>query len=190
MPNEGPYGGKIEIGEDGSIVWRAAARSIPYGRDTKGTLEYAIRVLTDDRDSFASSDGLCTVDIHPAPNSTFNVNSGAKSAFLIVSGYEPPSARQGSIVIGKSYFITGSSHDKDGNHIHEMPPYNVHLKYDDEDLYCASLLSEQQIHESQLSFCYQHWVSVHRIWKYYRRMHSVLTKLNPETLENLRALSV
>lgn len=209
MPNEGPYGGKIEIGEDGNIVWQAAGRSFPKAQDRTDTLDYAIRVITRGRDIFSSGDGKCIVQVRPRSDNSQKLaavdcseegdpvtggpaetdSSEAISAVLIVSGYEVPQEEERGVVVGKSYFITGAKRDKTGMRSNIMPPYDVHLTFDDYDLERAASASLQQgkkIDETMLSFCYQHWVSVWPIWRYYSEMQSVTSPLTDDQLRILR----
>lgn len=164
MPsNEGPYGGKIVVNQDGTVEWQAAARSFPRTQDIEGTLQYAIRVTTADREIVDSSDRKCIVHTHPAPGQGFNVASGALSAVLIVSGYEEPDEEERAIVVGKSYFVTGAYRDAQGRKSNVLPCYDVHLKYDDYDLDQANAQLAplgQRVNERSLSFCYQRWLSV------------------------------
>ena len=163
MPNEGPYGGKIVIQEDGTVEWQAAGRSFPKTQDIEGTLQYAIRVTTEDRAIVASSDGKCIVHTHPTAGQVFNATTGAVSAMLIVSGYEEPDEEEGAVVVGKSYFVTGGYRDNQESRSHVLPCYDVHLKYDDYDLERANAQIAhlaQRVDEKDLTFCYQRWLSV------------------------------
>ncbi len=164
MRNEGPYGGKIVVKADGSVEWQAAGRSFPHLQDTEGVLEYAIRMTTADRAIITSSDNKCIVHIHPAPGQGFNVTTGAKSAMLIVSGYESPPEEAGAVVIGKSYFVTGGFHNADGKHSDVAPCYDVHLKYDQYDVDRANTQIAhlgKEVNERALTFCYQRFSLVH-----------------------------
>lgn len=180
MPNEGPYGGKIVINEDGTVEWQAAARSFPKTQDVEGTLQYAVRVTTPDRAIVASGDGKCIVHTHPVQGQRFNATSGALSAVLIVSGYEEPDEEEGAVVVGRSYFVTGAYRDDQDRRSSVMPCYDVHLKYDDYDLDRANAQIAhlgQQVAESKLDFCYQRWVSVRFIQEQLKDPHNVETHL-------------
>lgn len=169
MPNEGPYGGRIVVHEDGTVEWQAAARSFPKTQDIEGTLQYAIRVTTVDRAIVASSDGKCIVHTHPASGQGFNVASGALSAMLIVSGYEEPDEEEGAVVVGKSYFVTGAYRNEQGEVSNVSPCYDVHLKFDNYDLERANAQVAhlaQRVDEKHLSFCYQRWLSVRFLQKH------------------------
>lgn len=103
MPNEGSYGGKIEVRKDGSVLWQVAAREFPKDRDTDGSLEYAIRIATTDRNTFSSRDGKCLVKVDPKGS---QLTKDDRAKFLIVSGYETPTAPYDTVSVGRSYFIT------------------------------------------------------------------------------------
>ncbi|MCA9870776.1 MAG: hypothetical protein KDI03_16180 [Anaerolineae bacterium] len=176
MGNEGPYGGKIEIGEDGSIVWQAAARSFPKAQDRTDSLDYAIRVISESRDICTSGDGKCIVKVFPECDNSWK--QATSSAILIVSGYEEPEIEKNGIVIGRSYFITGARRFEKESYSDVMPPYDIHLTFDDYDLERAAprIPPDVELNEITLSFCYQHWVKLSLIWKTYYKSPYKLSK--------------
>lgn len=196
MPNEPSYGGFISVRRNGSVVWQVASREFPKDRDTDGTLEYAIRVATSERNSFASRDGKCliTVDVQA---SSLNVDGPGsdKAKFLIVSGYDAPDAPYDGVVVGKSYFVTSNrlagsgqrrlgtpaeadegstrgtapgAHDH-ANHEDASSPatYDLSLRYDDYDLERAGLPADLDVDE--LAVYYQNSISLKDVFDHYNR---------------------
>lgn len=182
MPNpDSPYGGYIHVRPDGSVIWQVEAREFASDRDADGALEYAIRVVDAERTILASRDGKCLVNVHPQGTS-FNARlSTATAKFLIVSGYTEPETPDDAVLLGKSYYVTGNSpapgaanQQRNWNwtqaapHVLaslQLPPYDLILRYDDYDLDRANLPLD--LEPDALSLCYQHWVSVRRIWRHY-----------------------
>ncbi|MCB0003906.1 MAG: hypothetical protein H6647_10740 [Anaerolineales bacterium] len=185
MPNEGPYGGKIEVRADGTVVWQAAARQFHITQKADGQLEYAIRGIDNEPPDYSSLDGKCILKVHPPEESKSNISTGAKAAILIVSGYEEPEPEADAVVLGKSYFVTGASWNQGSHSQHIMPPYDVHLHYNEDDLITAGTKIGGPIDEHELSFCYQHWISVRRVWKYYRHKPFVLLRLDRDKVEEM-----
>lgn len=162
MPNEGPYGGKIEVRKDGSVLWQVEAREFPVNRDTDGTLEYAIRVVALDRNIFTSKDGKCL--IHVYIESPYHRNQPLNQKFLIVSGYDAPVAGNDAVLVGRSYFVAEghySPNQTDEHYQESMPPYDLTLRYDDYDLDRAGLPLD--LEPDKLSLCYQNRISVRNV---------------------------
>lgn len=139
MPqHDPPYGGRIRVQPDGSVRWLIRERVFPSDRDADGTLEYAIRVVDENRSVFGSADGKCLLVVHPTGQ---NIQGRAK--FLIVSGYETGPAPADAIILGKSYYVTADRfgpEDVDNRSAASVVPlYDLILRYDDHDLAYATL---------------------------------------------------
>lgn len=171
MAEEGGYGGKIVVRSDGSCLWQVASREFPANRDTDGTLEYAIRVVTSERNVITSKNGKCLVNVDQPDCKP--VDQPRYQKFLIVSGYETPAVKEYDVVVGQSYFITAGQYplpEKSatdtiaGTHEHEnIPCYDVTLRYDDYDLQRAGLPLD--LEPENLDLCYQNRVSVLKLWE-------------------------
>ena len=204
MPNEGPYGGKIDVRKDGSVVWQVAEREFARDRDTDGTLEYTIRVVHSDRALLTSRDGKCIISVDVEKSGLVDAD---KAKFLIVSGYETPDTPYESIVVGKSYFVTygryvppaaivvlqGSTDNQQqtpAKFISETPwdqlpddpdqpsfCYDLSIRYDDYDLERAGLPAD--LDPEQLEVCYQNFVSLRDVYRVHFRSA-------PDLLQSLR----
>ena len=89
MPNDPPYGGRIEVNRDGSVIWQVAAREYPKDRDTDGTLEYAIRMVDASRNMFTSRDGKCILQVHlcePVPAKPCSETTNAPAEHVELDG--------------------------------------------------------------------------------------------------------
>lgn len=149
-----PYGGRIKVLFDGSVVWDVRNRFFPTQRDTDGEIEYAIRVVTPDRGVITSADGKCLVTVTQPPA------ADAKVAFLIVSGYDTLALPDDAIAVGKSYFITADAFGSDGSEA-PMPKYDVTLTFDDYDLEYAGLQDDTDA--PRLELCHVKYKRVRRI---------------------------
>ncbi len=156
MPqHDPPYGGRIRVQQDGSVRWLIRERVFPSDRDADGTLEYAIRVVDENRNVFGSADGKCTLVVHPTLD-----NLKGRAKFLIVSGYETLPAPADAVILGKSYFITadrfGPEDIVDLDSAPVLPLFDLILRYDDYDLATAGLAG---FDPAQLEVCYLAWSS-------------------------------
>lgn len=182
MPNDPPYGGRIEVNKNGSVTWAVSAREYPSYRDVDGTVEYAIRVVDQDRNIITSKDGKCIVHVltepakkadpcdHDAHEAQAGVKDGSEATsqakhlrFLIVTGYDMPAAPANTAIVGKSYFVTWNSfaeNEKDKI----QPTYDLILQYDDYDLERAGL--PRTLEPTDLHVCHENWIEVDALWKY------------------------
>ena len=157
MPqHDPPYGGRIRVQQDGSVRWLIRERVFPSDRDADGTLEYAIRVVDENRNVFGAADGKCTLVVHPTLD-----NLQGRAKFLIVSGYETLPAPADAVILGKSYFITadrfGPEDIVDLDSAPVLPLFDLILRYDDYDLATAGLAGG--FDPAQLEVCYLAWSS-------------------------------
>lgn len=141
-----PYGGFIEVQEDGSVMWEIRHRYFPRRRDVDGKIEYAVRVMDGGRKLTTSADGKCVIIVaEPARAESDHLT------FLIVSGYDSKAAPTDAVVLGKSYFITSdATTGKEGETA--MPRYDVALSFDDYDLEYADL--PRSLDATDMEVCY------------------------------------
>lgn len=163
MPqHDPPYGGRIRVQQDGSVRWLIRERVFPSDRDADGTLEYAIRVVDENRNVFGSADGKCTVVVHPTLD-----NLQGRARFLIVSGYETAPAPAGAVFLGKAYFVTADRFgpedvvDRDGPPV--LPLFDLILRYDEYDLTYAGL--PRDMDRAAVEVCYLAWSSARALLK-------------------------
>jgi hypothetical protein len=155
-----PYGGRIRVQSDGSVRWLIRERVFPNDHDADGTLEYAIRVVDENRSVFGTADGKCLLVAHPTSQ---NIQGGAR--FLIVSGYETLPAPADAIIIGKSYFVTadrfGPEDVENPTAAQVVPSYDLILRYDHDDLAYASL--PKDFDPRKVEVCFLHYASAREL---------------------------
>ncbi len=147
-----PYGGRIKVLADGSVMWDVQNRFFPTQRDTDGQIEYAIRVVTRERNVIASADGKCIVTVTDPPTGHL--------AFLIVSGYDTLPLPPDAAAVGRSYFITADWSPR-GEQETRLPEYKVVLSFDDYDLEHAGLSRNTDATALELCHLVYHRVPAH-----------------------------
>jgi len=167
MPiNDPPYGGRIEVRKNGSVLWQVAAREFGKDRDTDGTLEYAIRMVDASRNMVTSRDGKCLVTVSESALAAApgQAADGQAWKFLIVSGYDAPVTPYDGVIVGSSYYITGAQYDPTAAGLHghvNLPCYQLTLRYDDYDLQRAGLPLDLEPRELRL--VYENWISLRAV---------------------------